>query len=426
MLLASHELIDMGLYIEPAARMEVRAMGLEPPPMLWLWGFVGGSSAELATAYELSKHELARTIENPYQAAAVFRRFSALLHEASSAADHERDLAIDSLDYAADLFETLGAYQRFFLRYHRWLEHGGELNRADWNRDLDEFRRRLERHRRLYSDNLDFPAFDFFAAEIGAELMLRSPDMAWLARGLLALGLLLLFFFLALWRRENPFGRWKVRIMAACLALFTISAALVCSSFASLQFLLLSAVPAILLGGGYALSLRDGYGRSVHAVAALWRFIPLLLVCVAPITLRGPAHFWHLFWLSETFRIIWAILYAGTFLWMSVMLALDSGVRAGRPRRHVAGGVCTGLGLSLVWCGGVFLVQGFESSLARLVDETAILPLLLSRVLGIVTHLNLPESAPVAMLLGGVALLFVAGLLLRAPRSLRRSSAQVA
>lgn len=404
LLLASHELTELGLYIRPAAKKEVRALGLEPPPLLWLWGFVAGSSSELATAYALARDELQSSIEEPYEAAAVLREFGSRLRSAASspapgpgaARDQERDRAraLQSIDYSADLFETLGAYRRFFLRYHLWLDEGGETRRQDWLRDLGEFRARLEQHERLYRTDLQFPAFNFFAANIGAELMLRSPDMAWIARGLCAGGFILALVFVLQWRRERPFGPWQVRIMAGALAALTLLTAAVFSSFASLQFLLVSAAPAIVFGMAYALSLRDSRGRSVHAVAALWRFIPLLLVCLLPCVLRGPAHFWHLFWISPVFRVVWIGAYVAILIWMSLMLAVDSGVRSGRSRRFVVSGALYGLGAAVLWMAGVLLLQGFEHTLAQLTDEMAALPLLLSRVLGLATHLNLSPAWP--------------------------------
>lgn len=409
LLLASHELAELGLYVRPAAEKEVRALGLEPPPLLWLWGFVAGSSSELSTAYALAREDLHSSIEEPYEAAAALREFARRLQSdarpphAGPDAARERAQALESIEYTADLFETLGAYRRFFLRYHLWLDQGGETRRLDWLRDLNEFRVRLERHERRYRTDLQFPAFNFFAANIGAELMLRSPDMAWIARGLSAGGFMLALVFALQWRRERPFGPWQVRIMAGALAGLTLLTAAVFSSFASGQFLLLSAAPAILFGVVYALSLRDSRGRSVQAVAALWRFIPLLLTCLLPLVLRGPAHFWQLFWISPAFRAVWICAYVAILVWMSLMLGFDSGVRSGRSRRYVAAAVLYGLGVSILWMAGVFIIQGFETTLARLTDEMAILPLLLSRVLGLATHLNLSPAWPGLLVAAGAS-----------------------
>ena len=56
----SREAITRGLYIGPYAEQSVKALGLEPPPMMWIfeWDIVTGDSAALDSIYAVSRHDL--------------------------------------------------------------------------------------------------------------------------------------------------------------------------------------------------------------------------------------------------------------------------------------------------------------------------------------------------------------------------------
>jgi len=73
----------------------------------------------------------------------------------------------------------------------------------------------------------------------------------------------------------------------------------------------------------------------------------------------------------------------------------------------------------LVLAGAVPALMGLEQAITRLNNEMAVLPLGLSLILGIVTHLDIPRSLPLMMMAMGAALAVV-GSLLTLPAALRR------
>ena len=52
----SRDAIEQGMYIQPFAEQRVFAIGLEPPPMMWIfeWDILTGDSAVLDVIYAIS------------------------------------------------------------------------------------------------------------------------------------------------------------------------------------------------------------------------------------------------------------------------------------------------------------------------------------------------------------------------------------
>jgi len=65
--------------------------------------------------------------------------------------------------------------------------------------------------------------------------------------------------------------------------------------------------------------------------------------------------------------------------------------------------------------------MGLEQAITRLNNEMAVLPLGLSLILGITTHLDIPTDLPLMMMAMGAALALVGGLL-TLPDALRHRS----
>jgi membrane-bound ClpP family serine protease len=55
--------------------------------------------------------------------------------------------------------------------------------------------------------------------------------------------------------------------------------------------------------------------------------------------------------------------------------------------------------------------MGLEQAITRLNNEMAVLPLGLSLILGITTHLDIPTDLPLMMIAMGAVLVFVGGLM---------------
>ena len=192
----SREAVRKGFYIGPYARKQVRALGLEPPPMMWIfkWDIVGGDAASLAAIYFTARGELDLAIAEGFQAVDVARAMRDLAAGLDPGQVSDPALLarlVASLDYEVDLFTTLAWYRRVFLRYHEWLDTGAAEAWRDWQEARARFAEHEAAHRTRYGEDLDFPAFNFFAADIGQAHATRTGAVAWVARGLLVVVLLL-------------------------------------------------------------------------------------------------------------------------------------------------------------------------------------------------------------------------------------------
>ena len=77
----SREAITTGLYIGPYADKQVKALGLEPPPMMWIfeWDIVTGDSAALDSIYAVSRDRLDEAIADGDRAVALVARMRDLV-----------------------------------------------------------------------------------------------------------------------------------------------------------------------------------------------------------------------------------------------------------------------------------------------------------------------------------------------------------
>lgn len=143
-------------------------------------------------------------------------------------------------------------------------------------------------------------------------------------------------------------------------------------------------------------------------------------VFLAACALRGPGLFWLEFWTAPVVRSLLVTVIVALLLWT---LAGGWGVArrfsgsapaAGRFRGSIwaTGSVLAGLGAMLVAVGVVPAVAGLETMLTGLNNEMAILPMGLSMILGITTHLGIPTSLPVTIMTAGGALLVLGGVVL--------------
>ncbi len=193
----SRAAITTGLYIGPYADKQVKALGLEPPPMMWIfeWDIVTGDSAALDSIYAVSRDRLDEAIAGGDRAVALATRMRDLVAGTDPATFSDpalRQRLTDTLDYQVDLFETLAAYRTTALRHAQWLDTGSATAREQWRAAQAGYETRKARHLARYADDPDLPAYQFTAADLGTERADRDPAMAWLARVLLALVLLVL------------------------------------------------------------------------------------------------------------------------------------------------------------------------------------------------------------------------------------------
>jgi hypothetical protein len=186
----SRRTVTTGLYIGPYADRSVRALGLEPPPMMWIfeWDIPTGDSAALDTIYGVGRDRVDDAVREGGTAVRDARRMRALVAGTTPATWRDpvlRQRFLDTLDYQVNLFETLGAYRAAVLRHAQWLDTGSTAARDAWHAAADRYEMARTEHLRRYGENRDLPAYNFTAADLGLARATRDEPMAWLARGLL-------------------------------------------------------------------------------------------------------------------------------------------------------------------------------------------------------------------------------------------------
>lgn len=446
-LLLSREPVLKGLYVSPFARQQVNALGLETTPMMWIfeWDIVDGSNSVLSTVYLTSREQVDGAIDEGFEAAESVRQMQALLADIPPSQVSEPELLAklaDSLAYEADLFQTLAWYREAFLRYYQWLDTGDSIAARDWQTALERFEQQRAAHLARYATDLDFPAFNFFAADIGMAHARRAQTMAWLARLLLLGMLLMLLAGSGPVARRGPDYPGKTGLRAVWLALtapfkvhglpapakadwltatvlplgLVALSYLTFSSFLSLQYALLTATiigvfVLVLYLLNAPISRRAGSGNQIAWLAApAASLLSTTLLLTAVVAVRGPGLFWYGFWTNPAFRTGFVVLNAAALVWMFFVLYAVQRVQLRLTVLRASGNLVLAVGAVLFVLGVVPAVFGLERTITALNDEMAILPLGLSRILGITTHLGIPASLPGITMMAGTMLMLVGAL----------------
>ncbi|KAB1912516.1 hypothetical protein, partial [Micromonospora sp. AMSO31t] len=436
----SRAAITSGLYLGPYADRSVRALGLEPPPMMWIfeWDILTGDSAALDSIYAVTGGRVEEAIDEGARAVALARRMRDLVTATDPATWRDaalREHFTGTLDYQVNLFEALAAYRGMVLRHAQWLDTGSAAAYDGWRAAGRAYREARDAHRQRYGGDLDLPAYHFTAADLGAERADRDPAMAWAARALLALVLVVVLLGL----RGRGFGSaaargllrgavrpWRVAALPAprsradrvlvwlVPAVVLVASRLVLTWFAAPAHLLVS------LGGWalFALVVRLAVGRrdpfhlwAVVGGVALLRSV-LLLAALAG---RGPGGYWFAFWTAPVLRAAYLTVAFAAFGWLFVATAVVLRDRYAVRRRRAVGLTLTAAGVPLGVLAGLVAVIGLERALTVWNDQMALLPWGLSRILGITVHLGIPVDLPGYAAVAGAALAGV-GLLLSAGR----------
>ncbi|MDG6102738.1 hypothetical protein [Dactylosporangium aurantiacum] len=202
MLALSREAVTKGLYIGAYADRSVRALGLEPPPMMWIfeWDIVTGDSAALDSIYAVTRDAgaaggaagadpVGAAVAEGERAVELAGRMRSLVADTDPGTWRDpvlRAKLVDTLTYEADLFTTLGAYRAMVLRHAQWLDTGDGAAHAAWRDAERRYLAARAAHETRYGGDVDLPAYNFTAADLGAARADRDLPMAWLARALLA------------------------------------------------------------------------------------------------------------------------------------------------------------------------------------------------------------------------------------------------
>ncbi|MCU7727778.1 hypothetical protein ODJ79_29010 [Actinoplanes sp. KI2] len=422
----SREAITKGLYLTPYADNSVKALGLEPPPMMWIfeWDIVTGDSAVLDSIYAIGRDRVDETIAAGDRAIALADQQRSLVSATDPATWRDpalRAQLLAALDYQSDLFRTLGAYRTMVLRRAQWIDTGSAAARSQWQQAEKVYEAARATHVRRYSGDVTLPAYNFTAADLGMRRFDRDPLMAVLARVLLGV---LIVSVLVPWRPLRAL--WTAAIMpwragapaadhARWVAILFPAAVLVLSRGIHTWF----AAPAELLVtlGCWALFAlvvrllvrgRDPYPLwTVIGGVALLRSALLL----AALAIRGPGHYWFEFWTNPTARSAYVTIGFALFGWLFVATGSVLRTRYCWSRRRVAGAVTLAGGLPMLALGALIWSVGLERSLTIWNDQMALLPWGLHRILGMVTYLGIPPQLPLWLLAVG-ALLTAVGLVL--------------
>lgn len=428
----SREAITTGLYIRPYAEQSVKALGLEPPPMMWIfeWDIVTGDSAALDSIYAVSRADLDSAVADGAHATEVAADMRARVEGTDPRAWRSSELYdhfVDALDYETDLLGTLAAYRESVLRRVQWLDTGSSTADDQWRSAEQEFDRARTEHEARYGGDVDLPAYSFTAADLGAERADRDPTMAWLARGLF-LGVLLVLVLGAVrprstalralfvattrpWRLGDvpaPTNRLDRVLVWALPAVVLLASRLVYTWFAAPAHLVVTLGAWLVLAA--VLRLVIGRRDPFHLWAALGGVVLLrTVILLVALVVRGPGRYWFGFWTEPGARTAYITVAFAAFCWSFVVIALVLRRAYGlRPVRALGFTILAG-GLSLAIAAGAVAAIGLERALTIWNDQMALLPWGLSRILGITVYLGIPTWLPAALAIIGVVLAAVGG-----------------
>ncbi|MGW9167533.1 hypothetical protein [Agromyces sp. NPDC055658] len=450
----SRSAIEQGMYVEQFAEQRVFAIGLEPPPMMWIfeWDILTGDSAVLDVMYSIVRDSAgaaggdAEGVDAAIASGAEAVDAVEAMREVVTATDASswrspelRDAFVSTLDYELDTLRLLEAYRAMILHEGQWHDTLSPAAHDAWAADRAAFERRAAEHLEQYEGDLDHPAFNLTAAQLGVERAERDLVMAWLARGLLVLALAwVVIGMLAArtrlvakpgaaaaratwiastrpWRaRESTLGmfdldRWLLFLVPVAL--------LVATRAVQTAFLSWTHV-AVVIGAWtvFALVLRLLVRRRSPwpVIAAVGGVVVLrCIVTLFALSFTGPGGYWFAFWTDPVLRTAYIALAFALFVW--VFVAAGWALTAQVGGRRATGFVLAAVGAGLVVPSVVVGAIGLERVLTLWNDEMGLLPWGLARILGITTYLDIPgETAWFAAAFGAV--LLVAGVLLALPK----------
>jgi hypothetical protein len=438
----SREAITDGLYIGPFADRRVFAIGLEPPPMMWIfeWDILTGDSASLDVIYEISRDDLGEAIAGGDRALDAVDRMREAIGATDAATWKDPALHrafIDTLDYEASTLDMLADYRAMVLRKAEWHDTRSPEAFAAWEAGRAAFLASAEAHEATYANDPYLPAYNLTAARLGLERAERDPAMAWASGSLLAV--------VVAWSAYGAAARMPRvgRLPGARAARATWvagtrpwRAAEITSSLGRLDRGLLVAVPAAVLV--LSRGILTWFAAPAHLVATLgaWAVFAAMLGVIirarraqwAPVAaavggaalLRvallsavlapaGPGGYWFGFWTDPVARSLYSTVAFALFAWVLVAAAWAMTAQLG-ARRAIAA-VLLAAGVAIAAIAALVGAVGLERALTAWNDQMALLPWGLSRILGITVYLDLPpETAWWVAALGGVVALVGLGL----------------
>ncbi len=449
---SSRTAIEQGLYLQRFAENRVSAVGLEPPPQMWLfeWDILTGDTATLDTIYAIvGADHVDETIRQGEEAVAAAQRMRDLVAQApvDGWRPGAREELLATLDYEIDVLRMLGAYRAMFLTQAEWHDTLDPAVYARWLTARDAFASAAAEHRERYQGDVAHPAWNLAAAELGLERADRDLAMSWLARVLLVLAAAWLLIGVLsartrLVRRPGAAAARATWIAAtrpwraseSMLGLSTLDRALIVLVPGALlvgtravQTSFLAPVQLAVTLGAWAvfaavlLLIVRSRGRAAWAVIAAVGGVVVLrcMLVLAALSATGPGGYWFGFWTDPVRRTLYISLAFAAFLWAFVAAGWALAGRLGA--RRATGAVLAAVGAGLAVPAAIVGAVGLEQALTVWNDQLGLLPWGLARILGITTYLEIPDDTAWWAAAFGAALL-VAGVLLALLRPQRRTA----
>lgn len=189
------------------------------------------------------------------------------------------------------------------------------------------------------------------------------------------------------------------------------------SDWMSWSYLLATLGSMALFALAVGLLTRREDGFALHAAVGGALLVKTLLLGLVTVT-RGPLGYWYRFWTDEQWRTLHFTLAIAAFLWLFVVTYIVLRTSHGRSRPRALGIVLVAIALPMLVLGGLMAAVGLEAALTTFNDQMALLPMGLSRILGLTVHLGIPTEIPMYLLAVGAILACLGALLgaLRRPR----------
>ncbi|WP_375385435.1 hypothetical protein [uncultured Microbacterium sp.] len=443
----SRSAVEQGLYIQPYAEQKVFAIGLEPPPMMWIfeWDILTGDSAALDVIYAIARDatggDIDAAIAGGRQAVTDAEQMRALIGSTDAATWHGtaiHDEFVGTMDYQVDVLRMLSAYRAMVLHQAEWHDTLSADAYTAWSSDRDAFEALAAAHVARYEGDVFYPSWNLAAAELGVQRADRDLAMAWMARVLLLLALAWVVIGM-LAARTRLVGRpgaaaaratwisslrpWRARESTLGMLpldrwlLLTVPGLLLVATRAVQTSLLAPVQLAVTLGAWLVflavVRLLLGRRSPWPVITAVGGVIMLrCIVALAALSLSGPGGYWFAFWTDPVRRTIYISIAFALFVWVFVAAgwALASQVGA----RRATGIVLAAVGAALAVPSAIVAAIGLETALTAWNDQLGLLPWGLARILGITVYLDIPaDTAWWAAAFG--AILLVIGILLAVP-----------
>lgn len=421
----SREAILKGLYVRPFAEVQPIALGVEIPPRVWVWDIVTGSNILLSSIYATSRDEVDAAIDEGFEAVSLVRTSLEDVRGVERTNRVLLDRLEDSLTYQESLFETLALYRQTFLAYYAWIDTGQPGWWDTYQAAAARFEERRIDHLRRFDGDLDFPAYNFEAADQALQHFRRTGLSATVARALLGM-IAVLFLTGALYRSEQYppgllgtrrlwtalFVPWRPPRVAQDTHLDTLTAGV-------LPFLILTAAHVTFssyLSIHHAILVTASYGtlgvtwlllNRIGQLSRSWAVLnaPLVshaIVYLVVISIRGSGYLWFLFWTNAWFRAFLVGYQVATILWMVFVLYVSARETLNMPIRAAFGQVLVTIGTPVTAVASLLWVVGLETFATSLNNELVVMPLAMSKTLGITTHMGIPQDLPAKMFQAGL------------------------